>query len=117
MYEAGLIAAEKDQIPLIPQREAYRRYALTVVHDLMSGRMIVGDLAAVLTGRAIPTPNGHTNWRPNQVTRLLHTGKQHPAVHWILSKLTQFQAEAEDRFTDLDNFEEEEDASTAEEGV
>ena len=70
--------------PSLPpaHQAAYRDFALDLVKGLVDGPLNHGDVATVLTLRAIPTLDGHTQWHPIQVQRLLDTSGQ-----WQLAEL------------------------------
>ena len=82
----ALMGRNDDDLPPWSQRDAYRLYAWDLVQDVVEGQITLGDLAAVLTAREIPTPDGHRTWKSIQVQRLLKTGGEWAQV--LLSQLT-----------------------------
>ena len=87
--------------PLPPAHQAaYRDYALDVLKGLAEGPWTYGDMATVLTRRAIPTLDGQTKWHPIQVQRLLNTsGDRHFSSQFVSTM---------HRYTELEHLEEEE---------
>ena len=70
--EVGSIPADT-MVSLPPEVEAYRDYALDVIREWCHGPRSLNSLASLLTRRGIPTPDGKTTWRHNQVERLIAT--------------------------------------------
>ncbi len=64
---------------------AYRDFALDVIRNLATGPWTYGEAANILSLRGIPTVNGHTNWYPNQVERLLNTANRPNLANRFLS--------------------------------
>ena len=75
---------------------AYRDFALDVIRSLATGPWTYSEAANILTRRGIPTVNGHTNWYPNQVERLLNTANRPNLANQFLS--------VRPLFDHLDNF-------------
>ncbi len=78
---------------------AYRDFALDVIRSLVAGPWTYSEAADILTLRGIPTVNGHTNWYPNQVERLLNTANRPKLANRFVS--------VRPLFAELDQFDEE----------
>lgn len=81
--EVGSIPAD-GMVSLPPEVEAYRDYALDVIREWCHGPRSLNSLASLLTRRGIPTPDGKTTWRHNQVERLIATSDD-PALQQLVT--------------------------------
>ncbi|MYD91667.1 MAG: hypothetical protein F4Y08_15265 [Caldilineaceae bacterium SB0662_bin_9] len=70
--DVGSITADA-MVSLPPEVEAYRNFALDVVKELRDRPWSYSAIASLLTRRGIPTPDGKTTWRHNQIERLIAT--------------------------------------------
>ena len=85
--EAGLISADA-LVSLPPEVEAFRDYALDVVKDWCHRPRSYSEVASMLTRRGVPTPDGKTMWRHNQVERLIATAEDQELKQRVRGKTT-----------------------------
>ncbi|MXY95911.1 MAG: hypothetical protein F4Y42_20930 [Caldilineaceae bacterium SB0664_bin_27] len=85
--EAGSISADT-LVSLPPAAEAYRDYAVAVVKAWCHSTKSYSEVASLLTRRGIPTPDGKTMWRHNQVERLIATSEDQALKQRVSAKTT-----------------------------
>lgn len=83
--EVGSITADA-MVSLLPEVEAYRNFALDVVQELRDRPWSYSAVASVLTRRGIPTPDGKTTWRHNQIERLIATSGDRSLMRLVTSQ-------------------------------
>ena len=85
--EAGSISADA-LVSLPPEVEAFRDYALDVVKDWCHRPRSYSEVASMLTRRGVPTPDGKTMWRHNQIERLIATAEDQELKQRVRSQTT-----------------------------
>ena len=81
----GSITADA-MVALPPEVEAFRDFALDVVRELRDRPWSYSAVASVLTRREVPTLDGKTTWRHNQVERLVTTSGDTELMRLVTSQ-------------------------------